>query len=412
MICEILSVGTELLLGQIVNTDAQFLSRRLSALGITVYRHVTVGDNPGRVQEAVRQALTRSDLVITTGGLGPTEDDLTKEMVAEVFGLPMELHEPSLCKIESYFASTGRIMTDNNKKQAYFPAGAHIMPNRKGTAPGCIVEKDGKRVAVLPGPPFELTDMYEQQLEPYLLSLSDKVIASKFLRTVGIGESALETQLQDLFHWDSPTLALYCSPGEVQARITVMCDRGVDPAPLLRPMENEIRARLGDQVYAEGLDNSMAKTVVDLLKEAGKTVSMAESCTGGMLSSQLIDISGASDVLNEAHVTYANSAKERILGVSPDTLNTVGAVSEECARQMAEGVRRISGADYGLATTGIAGPGGGTPDKPVGTVYVALASECGTECIRLNLRGDRTRIRSMTCLQALNLLRLHIVRSK
>ena len=286
------------------------------------------------------------------------------------------------------------------------------MPNRKGTAPGCIVEKDGKRVAVLPGPPFELTDMYEQQLEPYLLSLSDKVIASKFLRTVGIGESALETQLQDLFHWDSPTLALYCSPGEVQARITVMCDRGVDPAPLLRPMENEIRARLGDQVYAEGLDNSMAKTVVDLLKEAEKTVSMAESCTGGMLSSQLIDISGASDVLNEAHVTYANSAKERILGVSPDTLNTVGAVSEECARQMAEGVRRISGADYGLATTGIAGPGGGTPDKPVGTVYVALASECGTECIRLNLRGDRTRIRSMTCLQALNLLRLHIVRSK
>jgi len=226
MVAEILSVGTELLLGQIVNTDAQFLSRRLSALGITVYRHVTVGDNPGRVKEALRQALSRSDLVITTGGLGPTEDDLTKEMVAEVFGLDMELHQASLDKIESFFTSTGRTMTENNKKQAYFPTGAHVMPNRKGTAPGCIVEKDGKRVAVLPGPPFELTDMYEQQLEPYLLSLSDKVIYSKFLRTVGIGESSLETRLKDLFHWDGPaTLALYCSPGEVQARLTVMCGR-------------------------------------------------------------------------------------------------------------------------------------------------------------------------------------------
>ena len=408
MIAEILSVGTELLLGQIVNTDAQFLSRRLSALGITVYRHVTVGDNPGRVQEAIRQALTRSDLVITTGGLGPTEDDLTKEMVAEVFGLEMELHEESLRKIEGFFASMGREMTDNNKKQAFFPVGARIMPNRKGTAPGCVVEKDGKRVAVLPGPPFELTDMYEQQLEPYLLSLSDQVIASKFLRIVGIGESSLETQLMDLFHWNSPTLALYCSPGEVQARMTVMCGRNEDPAPLLAPMEKEIRSRLGNHVYGEGLDNSMAQTVVNLLRESGQTITIAESCTGGMLSAQLVDISGASDVLNEAHVTYANSAKEKVLGVRHETLERHGAVSEECAREMAEGARRISGADYALSTTGIAGPGGGTPEKPVGTVYVGLAWEGGSEVIRLNLRGDRTRIRSMTCLQALNLLRLRL----
>ena len=282
------------------------------------------------------------------------------------------------------------------------------MPNRKGTAPGCIVEKDGKRVAVLPGPPFELIDMYEQQLEPYLLSLSDKVIFSKFLRTVGIGESSLETQLKDLFHWESPTLALYCSPGEVQARLTVMCDRGEDPEPLIKPLEDEIRARLGDHVYGEGVDNSMAGVVVELLKSASKTVAAAESCTGGMLSSQLIDISGASDVLNESHVTYANATKERILGVSHETLERFGAVSEECAREMAEGVRRISGADYGLSTTGIAGPGGGTPEKPVGTVYVGLAWEGGSEVIRLNLRGDRTRVRSMTCLQALNLLRLRL----
>lgn len=409
MVCEILSVGTELLLGQIVNTDAQFLSRRLSALGVAVYRHVTVGDNPERIQEAIRQALIRSDLVITTGGLGPTEDDLTKEMVAKVFDLPLELHEPSLKNIESFFHSSGRIMTENNRKQAYFPAGARILPNRKGTAPGCIVERDSKRVAVLPGPPFELIDMYEQQLEPYLLSLTNQVIASKFLRIVSIGESALETQLKDLFHWDSPTLALYCSPGEVQARLTVMCERFEDPSSLFLPMEKEIRARLGEHIYAEGLDNSMAQTVVSLLKSTGKTVATAESCTGGMLSSQLIDIPGASDVLNEAHVTYANAAKQRILGVSAEVLNIVGAVSEECARQMAEGVLKISGANYGVSTTGIAGPDGDTPEKPVGTVYVALASAKGTECIRLNLRGDRTRIRSITCLQALNLLRLHLI---
>ena len=410
MIAEILSVGTELLLGQIVNTDAQFLSKRLSALGITVYHHDTVGDNPGRAKEAIRQALSRADLVITTGGLGPTEDDLTKEMVAETFGLEMVLHQESLDKISSYFSSMNRQMTDNNKKQAYFPAGARIMPNRKGTAPGCIVGQDGKYVAVLPGPPFELIDMYEQQLEPFLLSLSNKVIASKYLRTVGIGESSLETQLKDLFHWDTPTLALYCSPGEVQARITVMCDRNEDPEQLLLPMENEIRARLGNQVYGEGLDNSMAQTVVELLNAAGKTVTTAESCTGGMLISQLIDISGASDVVGEAHVTYSNEVKERLLGVSHDTLSEYGAVSEECAREMAEGVRRISGADYGLSTTGIAGPGGGTPEKPVGTVFVGLASNDGTEVIKLSLRGDRTRIRSMTCLQALNLLRLKLLK--
>lgn len=409
MIAEILSVGTELLMGQIVNTDAQFLSRRLSALGITVYRHVTVGDNPGRVQEAIRQALTRSDLVITTGGLGPTEDDLTKEMVAKVFGLEMELHQESLDKITGYFASMDREMTENNKKQAYFPVGAHIMPNRKGTAPGCIVEKDGKRVAVLPGPPFELTDMYEQQLEPYLLSLSDKVIASKFLRIVGIGESSLETQLKDLFHWESPTLALYCSPGEVQARLTVMCGRDEDPAPMLAPLEKEIRSRLGNHVYGEGLDNSMANTVVALLKKAGKTVTTAESCTGGMLCAQLVDISGASDVLNEAHVTYSNASKEKVVGVSHETLEMHGAVSGECAREMAEGARRVSGSDYGLSTTGIAGPGGGTPEKPVGTVYIGVAYEGGSDVIRLNLRGDRTRIRTMTCLQALNLLRLRLI---
>ena len=406
MIAEIVSVGTELLMGQIVNTDAQFLARRLAALGITMYRQSTVGDNPGRVKEAVREALSRADLVITTGGLGPTEDDLTKEMVAEALGLPMVRHDEVVEGIRRYFESTGREMTPNNLRQADFPEGARLMPNRKGTAPGCIAEKDGKRVTVLPGPPHELIDMYEQQLEPYLLSLSDQVIASRFLHIVGVGESIVENRLMDLFHWESPTLALYCAPGEVTARLTVRCGKDVDPAPLLEPLEKEIRARLGESVYAEGLDASMPKTVVEMLTARKETVSVAESLTGGMLASRLVDVPGASAVLGESYVTYANEAKERLLGVSGETLRAHGAVSEQCAREMAEGCRRASGADWALATTGIAGPDGGTPEKPVGTVYIACAGRQGVVVKALKLRGDRTRVRSMTCLYAMDLLRV------
>ena len=222
MIAEILSVGTELLMGQIANTDAQYISRRLAELGIAIYRHTTVGDNPARVKEALGEALSRSDIVITTGGLGPTEDDLTKEMVAEYFGLEMELHRPSLDAIIARMTATGHPMTENNRKQAFFPVGATILPNAVGTAPGCVVEADGKAVAVLPGPPHELQDMFECQLAPWLARRSGAHIESKFLRVFGIGESSLETQLIDLFHSDNPTLALYCGPGEVQARITAM----------------------------------------------------------------------------------------------------------------------------------------------------------------------------------------------
>ena len=409
MLCEILSVGTELLMGQIANTDAQFLARRLSAIGITMHRTVTVGDNPGRVKEALNEALSRADLVITTGGLGPTEDDLTKEMVAEYFGLPMRLHQESLDKIERYFASTGRKMTDNNRKQALFPEGCRIMPNRKGTAPGCIVERDGKRVAVLPGPPFELIDMYEQQLEPSLLSLSDKIIRSRFLHIVGVGESEVETRLLDLFHVGNPTLALYCNPGEVTARMTVMVNRSDDGSSLLDPMEAEIRRRMGNAVYAEGIDAAMKSEIVRRLSERHETLAVAESLTGGMLAAQIVDVPGASDVLVEGHVVYMNEAKERVLGVSSEILSGVGAVSEECARAMAEGTLKRSNATYALSTTGVAGPGGGTEKTLVGTVFVALAGhDFETRVLELHLRGDRTRVRSMSCLRAMNLLRLRL----
>ena len=409
MIAEIVSVGTELLMGQIVNTDAQFLARRLAALGITMYRQSTVGDNPGRVKEAVREALSRADLVITTGGLGPTEDDLTKEMVAEALGLPMVRHDAVVEGIRRYFESTGREMTPNNLRQADFPEGARLMPNRKGTAPGCIVERDGKRVAVLPGPPFELIDMYEQQLEPYLLSLSDKIIRSRFLHIVGVGESEVETRLLDLFHVGNPTLALYCNPGEVTARMTVMVNRSDDGSSLLDPMEAEIRRRMGNAVYAEGIDAAMKSEIVRRLSERHETLAVAESLTGGMLAAQIVDVPGASDVLVEGHVVYMNEAKERVLGVSSEILSGVGAVSEECARAMAEGTLKRSNATYALSTTGVAGPGGGTEKTPVGTVFVALAGrDFETRVLELHLRGDRTRIRSMSCLRAMNLLRLRL----
>ena len=289
MICEILSVGTELLMGQIANTDAQYLSRRLAELGIALYRQTTVGDNPARVKEALSAALSRADLVITTGGLGPTEDDLTKEMVAEYFGLEMALDRPSLEAMQSRLCRMGRKITPNNEKQAYFPVGSIVMPNRRGTAPGCIVEQDGKAVAVLPGPPRELTDMFEQQLEPYLRTLRERNMASRFLRVFGVGESNVETILLDLFHSENPTLALYCGAGEVQARITATCPLGEDPLPLIAPVEAEIRRRLGDAVYAEGREATLEGEVLRLLLEKGQTVALAESCTGGELASMLVN---------------------------------------------------------------------------------------------------------------------------
>lgn len=409
MIAEILSVGTELLMGQIANTDAQFISRQLSHLGINIYHQTTVGDNPARVKEALALALSRADIVITTGGLGPTEDDLTKEMVAEYFGLKMVRDPKSYDHLVEMLTAHGRKMTENNLKQADFPEGAIIMENLRGTAPGCIVEQGEKAVAVLPGPPFELTDMFERQLKPYLAKKSGVHLTSRFLRIFGVGESNVETILKDLFHGTNPTLALYCGAGEVQARLTAMTEDGNDAHLLLDPLEAEIRRRLGDSVYAEGLHTSMAETVYKLLRQRGARVSFAESCTGGMLTAKIVDLPGASDVLDESHVTYANAAKQRILGVQPETLERFGAVSPECAREMAEGARRISGADYGVSVTGIAGPDGGTAEKPVGLVYIGVSDENGTIAREFRFRGNREWVRTLACGNALNLLRLRML---
>ena len=405
MIAEILSVGTELLMGQIANTDAQYISRRLSELGVTIYRHTTVGDNPARVKEALGQALERSDIVLTTGGLGPTEDDLTKEMVGEYFGLEMQLHQPSLDAIAVYMNRIGRPMTENNKKQAYFPEGAIIMPNLCGTAPGCIVEQGDKAVAVLPGPPHELKDMFDRELAPYLARRSGAHIESRFLRIFGIGESSLETMLIDLFHGSNPTLALYCGAGEVQARITARAATSEEAQRLMDPVEDEIRRRVGDAFYGYGVDNTMANVVLEMLKARGETVCFAESCTGGLIASSMVENAGASAVLKESYVVYSEEAKMRILGVKASTLETHGVVSAECAKEMAEGARRVSGATWGVSVTGVAGPDGGTEKTPVGTVFVGIAGEGFCEAFEFHFRGRRDWIRLLACSNALNKLR-------
>ncbi len=408
MLAEILSVGTELLMGQIANTDAQYISRRLSELGVTIYRHTTVGDNPARVKEALGEALSRADIVITTGGLGPTEDDLTKEMVAEYFSLPMQLHQPSMDALMSYMSRLGREVTPNNLKQAYFPEHSIIMPNLCGTAPGCIVEQDNKAVAVLPGPPREMKDMFDRQLAPYLARRSGMHIESKFLRIFGIGESTLETMLLDLFHSANPTLALYCGAGEVQARISARAESVEQALALIEPLEKEILSRVGNAFYGYGVDNSMPNAVLELLKSRGETVCFAESCTGGRVAASMIDSPGASDVIKESYITYSDDVKMRVLGVNPDTLANFTAVSAECAREMAEGAKKISGADWAVSVTGVAGPDGGTILTPVGTVFVGVAGPEGTKVNEFHFRGNRDWIRTLACSNALNLLRLNI----
>ena len=414
MIAEIVSIGTELLMGQIVNTDAQYLSRRLNALGISVFYHTTVGDNPGRMEQTLRLALSRSDVVITTGGLGPTGDDLSKEIVARLLGLPMERDEESMRRIEGYFAAMHRDMTHNNERQAMFARGAIILPNDRGTAPGCIVEQDGKAVIQLPGPPYELTDMFEKRVLPYLARRTGGAIASRYIRIFGVGESDAETRVKDLIDAQTDvTIAPYCSLGEVQLRVSARAGSEEEALVRIRPTVEAIAARLGDAVYAVSADpaDSMEHYAVDALTRAGRTVAVAESCTGGLVAARLVAIPGASAVLHEAHVVYANEAKERYLGVRPETLEAFGAVSEACAREMAEGLRARSGADVAAATTGVAGPGGGTPQKPVGLVYVAAACPEGTFVRELRLNGDRQRVRTLASLHALNMIRLAALRA-
>ncbi len=403
MRAEIICVGTELLMGQVLNTNTRYLAQGLAPAGIDVYYQLVVGDNPARLKEAVQTSLGRSDILLLSGGLGPTEDDLTKETVAEAMGLvPLELYPEEWDKIVDFFAQTNRIPSPNNKKQAMFPrTGCTILPNPKGTAPGCILEKDGKAAVLMPGPPRELIPMFEDYVAPYLAKKSDHKLYSRELRIFGMGEGQVEYTLLPLIDGQTnPTLATYAETGEVKLRITARCETMEEGERMLAPYIEKVHDLLGDVIYSDA-GKTLPRCCHDLLIAQGKTLSCAESCTGGLLSSAFVDLPGSSAYFMEGDVTYAESAKMASLGVRADTLANHSAVSAQCAREMAEGMRKKAQTDYALATTGYAGPDG----EEVGHVFVALAYEGGTKVRELHLIGDRSRIRRLTVLNGLDLLR-------
>jgi len=409
MICEILSVGTELLLGDILNTNSQYLNRRLADLGISVYFNTTVGDNPQRLKKALEIAFSRSDMVIATGGLGPTKDDLTKEVSAEFFGKKLILHEESLNRIKEFFEKRGLPLTEGNIKQAYIIEGSKVIPNDWGTAPGIIYENNGKILILLPGPPREMIPMFETYVVPYLLTLSSETIQSKVLRVCGLGESFMEERIKDLIeNQTNPTIAPYAKEGEAILRITAKAKSKEEAEKLIEEVEKEIRKRLGDFIYGEG-DITIEEVVVKLLIEKGITIAVAESCTGGMISARIVNVPGVSKVFKEGIIAYSNESKIKRLNISEETLKKYGAVSKECALEMARNVALISGADIGLSSTGIAGPEGGTFDKPVGLVYLGLYMNGVENYKELKLSGDRNRIRLYTTINALDFLRRHIL---
>ena len=407
MSSEVIAVGTELLLGEIANTNAVYLSKRLAELGINVYRHTSIGDNLHRVREALGDAFSRADIVITTGGLGPTADDITKEAAAEHFGLDMELHEPSLAHIAEFFARIGYEMKENNKRQAYFPSGALILDNPAGTAPGCIIHKDEKICILLPGPPKELSAMYERHIKSYLQPYSREVLVSRTLKFVGLGESAMEDAIKDIIQSQTnPTIAPYAvgKASEVTLRICAKAKEEKEAEKLIEPVVKKIMGRVGEYVYGMD-DDSLAGVVVNKLVEKGLTLAAAESITGGAFASEVVSIPGASEVFNESYVTYSNESKMRLLGVKEETLRMFGAVSAETAEEMAHGAAKQSGADLAISFTGIAGPGGGTDEKPVGLMYISLYFNGKCDVKKHILFGDRNRIRDRAVALGFDMIR-------
>ena len=407
-VCEIISVGTEILLGDILNTDAQYLSIELARLGISVIHQSTVGDNRERLLAQLDEAAKRSDIIILSGGLGPTPDDLTKEVCCEFFDKEMYLHEPTVEKIKSYFSSKGMEMAQSNLKQAMLPKDCVIFPNDNGTAPGMAIEKDGVHILVLPGPPRELKPMFKNCALPYLRQFSDRIIVSHNIRTFGIGESAMAEKVNDLFDSENPTVAPYAKDGEALLRVTAMAENEADAEKLCEPVINEIKVRLDGYVY--GIDyTGIEQIVVKMLRENKLKVATAESCTGGLVAKRITDVPGTSEVFNCGIISYANEIKHSVLGVSENDLKKYGAVSESVARQMAQGALKISGADIAVSVTGIAGSDSDSTNKPVGLVYIGLADKDNTWVKEIRTsRKDRSYNRFVSASNALNMIRLYI----
>ena len=409
MKAEIITVGTEILLGDILNTNCRYLSRELAAMGIEMYYQITVGDNEERLLKTLEESLNRSDIVICTGGLGPTEDDITKEVCAKYFGYELELHKPSLDAMIERFKHMNRVPTKNNEKQAYFPKEAYILKNDNGTAPGCIMEKEGKMIVVLPGPPKEMEPMFENYVKPYLSKLTDDVIESEVLRIIGVGESKVENDILDIIDSQTnPTIATYAKGYECTLRITAKAKSVEEAKELIKPMSDEMKRRFGQSLYATG-ETSIEEVVAKMLVENNLKIAVAESCTGGMVSASLINYPGISSVFMEGCVTYSNEAKMKSLGVKKETLDVYGAVSDKCAKEMASGVAARYNTNVGIATTGIAGPGGGTDEKPVGLVYFGIYINGKVISKKYVFNGDRQGVRERATRTILNDLRLELL---
>lgn len=403
---EILCVGTEILIGDIVNTNAAFLSGRLAEMGIAQYRQSVVGDNPDRLEEAVRAALARCDLLILTGGLGPTYDDLTKEITARAIGLPCEADPDCMRQVEAFYRERKIPIHDADRRQAYLPRTGVAFPNRYGSAPGVGVRVPGadKLVVLLPGPPREMQPMFDEEVRPFLEQYTQGVIVSRNLNIIGIGEPALEEMLSPLMRSAAnPSVAPYCSEGEVRLRISARdTDRDHAAAKCEAMMQRILQTPVGPYVY--GVDTSLPEAVIDALVQRKLHIAAAESCTGGLLTAMLTAVPGASEVLDGSVVTYANRIKEQFAGVRTETLEACGAVSEKTAAEMCRGIQTTMCADVGVSITGLAGPGGGTPETPVGTVFVGVSYRGRTRTAELHLHGTREHIRTLSVKRALTLV--------
>lgn len=411
MVVELVSVGTELLLGNIVNTNTQFLAEKCALLGLSMYHQVVVGDNRDRLAGVIRTALDRSDIVILTGGLGPTEDDLTKEVCAEVMGFPLVEDAHTRARIVEYFRnSIYKEIPENNWKQTIVPEGALVLDNDNGTAPGLILEKDGKAAILLPGPPAELYPLFMKKVCPYLQKLQPEVIRSQMIKICGMGESQVEDKILDLIdRQTNPTIATYAKTGEVHLRVTAKAKDEDEAKKLLKPVVKEIKNRFGDYVYSTREGETLEMAVVRLLEKYDLTVTTAESCTGGLLAGRIVNVPGASEVFREGFITYSNKAKRKILDVSKSTLKKYGAVSAQAAKEMATGGVFATDADACVAVTGVAGPDGGTDEKPVGLVYIATYMKDSVSVEHYQFKGDRAKIREQSVVKALDLLRRSIL---
>lgn len=411
MKAEILAVGTEILLGDIINTNAQFISKELASLGIDVYRQEVIGDNEDRLLEAIEEIFQRSDILICTGGLGPTEDDLTKETICKYFNADLELHEESLEELKNYYKRLDRPMTESNLKQVYFPKESKVLSNPNGTAPGMILEKNDKVAVILPGPPREMKPMFLNYVKAYLKDKGNGVIISEVLRVLGVGESTAANMIKDFINNGvNPTVAPYAKEDDVIFRITARGKSEEEGRKLIAPVKEEIKRVFNLDCYGEGEELTIEEVLGKLLVDRKLTISTAESCTGGMIASRLINYPGISEVFLEGAVTYSNEAKERTLNVKKKTLDTYGAVSEETAKEMAIGISKRTGSDISVVTTGIAGPGGGSEEKPVGLVYIGLYYKGNVKAFKYIFNGNRHNIRTKATVTALDLVRREILK--